>query len=383
MTHAVMLLSNGFVSDPRVEKEARALLGSGWRVTVLAWDRSREAPEREHRDGVTIERLGPPASHGAGLANVSAYRAFWTAAARRTVELGADVVHCHDLDTAPAGLSAVRSLERVRGRRAALVLDFHELYRESNMIPHAGIKGAVAGIGVRWVERSALRRADVVIVANPGTANSYGSSAEQRIVVVENAPDSSILRPDPAARVCQPFTVGYAGQKRYAGGLVDLIEVVQSHSDMHAFLAGGGTAAEEIARLAAARERVEVSGRFGYADLPSLYGRFDVVYAVYDAALGNVRTLFPVKVMEGISCGLPVVVTKGTWVGDWVNEHGVGIAVSPGDRGELEAALVRLKDDPVLRAEMGAAGRAVVDAGLNWKAASERLLAVYARFGAA
>ena len=40
----VMLLTNDFVSDPRVEKEAVALIGAGWDVTVLAWDRAGTAP---------------------------------------------------------------------------------------------------------------------------------------------------------------------------------------------------------------------------------------------------------------------------------------------------------------------------------------------------
>jgi glycosyltransferase involved in cell wall biosynthesis len=377
--HIVMLLSNGFISDPRVEKEARALLGAGWRVTVVAWDRTQEASAHEDRDGIAVERLGPAASHGGGLGNVSAYRAFWRGAARRAVELQADVVHCHDLDTAPAGLSAVRRIGREAGRRIPLVLDFHELYRDSGMVPHGGAKGAVAGVGVRLVERAALRRADLVVIANPGTADSYGRAAEGKVVIVENAPDSSVFRPNPQAREGRPFTVGYTGQKRYIDALVQLMDVVQRHPDMHALLAGGGTAAAEVERIASRLERIEVSGRFSYAELPALYARFDVVHAVYDATLGNVRTLFPVKVMEGMACGLPVIVAKGTWAGDWVVEHGVGVAVDSSDSSELEDALVLLKGDPAMRAEMGVAGRRIVESGLDWATASNRLLAAYDR----
>jgi glycosyltransferase involved in cell wall biosynthesis len=43
----------------------------------------------------------------------------------------------------------------------------------------------------------------------------------------------------------------------------------------------------------------------------------------------------------------------------------------------VKGAIVRLRDDPELARRMGERGRAIVESGLNWKAAAERLVGVY------
>jgi glycosyltransferase involved in cell wall biosynthesis len=372
---AVMILSNALSSDPRVEKEASALAAAGWGVTVLAWDRAGTLPASEDRDGWRVERLGPRARHGAGLRSLPLYREFWSAVAVRAAALAPDVVHCHDLDTAPAGMSAVRAI----GDRARLVLDMHELYRESNMLPQGG-SGALARWAVRRLELRAYAAAHAIVVANPGTTGYYGSlGAGEKVVLVENAPDTDVFVPRAGARPERPFTVGFMGQKRYPGQLVDLIEAVGRTDGVAALLAGGGTAEAEVAAAAARVPAVEVSGAFAYADLPALYERCDAIHAVYDARLGNVRTLFPVKMMESMACALPVIVAKGTWAGDYAVEHGVGIAVPAGDVDALAATLVALRDGPESAAEMGRRGRALIESGLDWRSSARRLTSLYAR----
>ena len=370
----VMFLTNDAVSDPRVEKEARALVGAGFEVTVLAWDRAGKAAPVEERDGFTIERLGPRAPYGGGVKSLPLFREFWRTAADRAAEIGPDIVHCHDMDTAPAGIRAVK---RATGERPKLVLDMHELYRDSKMVPQRGAVGAVARTVVRILERRAFPAADVILVANPGTLGYYESlGAGDKVVLVENAPDTRLFAPS-EQRPERPFTVGYFGQKRYLEGLLALVAAIRVHPDMAAILAGGGTAADEIARASADVDRIEVSGRFDYADLPALYTRCDAVYAVYGAVLGNVRTLFPVKVMEAMACALPVVVSTGTWIGEYVEREGIGLAIDGDDPVALSEALVRLKDEPKIAEEMGKRGLAIVQAGLSWQAASARLVHAY------
>ncbi|MBN2840847.1 MAG: glycosyltransferase [Coriobacteriia bacterium] len=374
--HVVMVVTNPVVSDPRVEKEAAALVGAGYAVTVLAWDRAAEAPATEDRAGVRIERLGPTGPYGGGPKSLPLFREFWRRATARALEIGPAVMHCHDLDTASVGLAVVRrSAQPVR-----LVLDMHELYRDSKMVPQRGLVGFAARTVVRIVERRAFTTADVIVVANPGTVEYYGRLGfDAKVVVVENAPDHELFRPRAPGGSGGRIVVGYFGQKRYADGLLLLIDVVARRPRLGALLAGGGTGAEVVEKAAHGVESIEVSGRFSYTDLPDLYRRCDVVYAVYDVVLGNVRTLFPVKVMEAMACALPMIVASGTWAGEYVERHGLGLAVAAGDREALEAALDALMADPEEAAAMGRRGREIVEAGLNWESASARLLEMYAR----
>lgn len=378
-SRVVMILSNDAVSDPRVEKEARALSSDGHTVTIVGWDRTGESPAAEDRGAFDVVRVGPKAVHGAGLKNLPLYRVFWREAAETAVRLGAHVVHCHDADTLPAGLAALRDLPS----DALLVCDFHEMYRASKMIPQKGIKGLLARTAVDFYERRAVSRASAVVLANASARDHYDRvGAGDKIVLVENAPDAELFRPASEPRGERPLTVCYLGQKRYPEPLEVLMDAVESLPGTAALLAGGGTSADRIAESAAGRERIEILGRIRYAEIPELYGRCDVVYAAVDSRVGNPRNNMPVKAMEGMACGLPVIVSAGTWVGRFVEDAGVGFAVDESDVESVAAAIRTLRDDAELARDMGVRGRALVDDGMNWRAASERLVTAYRNMGA-
>ena len=123
MTHSLMLLANGFRPDPRVARAAQALVASGRRVTILAWDRAAEFPAHETYAGAAVERVqSVVTAYGAGWRQLFYTPRFWSAAVRRGLALRPDVVHCHDLDTLYAGVQLKRRL----GCR--LVYDAHEDY---------------------------------------------------------------------------------------------------------------------------------------------------------------------------------------------------------------------------------------------------------------
>ncbi|MDI6843788.1 MAG: glycosyltransferase family 4 protein [Anaerosomatales bacterium] len=372
----VMVASASVTADPRIIKEAEALVGDGWEVVVLAWDRTRRDPEAIERDGWRIERVGPEAAHGGGARSVAKYLRFWSEAAERCASLRPDVVHCHDLDTALVAVKAKKRLPQL-----GVVLDFHELYRESRALPQRGVPGVLARAAARAVERAALPKADFVVTVTSAHVPYYERLGARRVVLVENAPD--LDRYTVVDRCEDEFVVSFIGQKRWVPGLSTLMQAIQPHPHLKALLAGGGTAAEEVARIASTLERVEVMGRVAPDDIPALYHRCDAVYACYDASLANWRTAIPVKALEGMACGLPLIVTRGTWIGDFVEEHELGFAVDPLDVAQVEEALLKLSSDRELAREMGRRGRAIIEGGLNWAAASQRLVEAYRSLGRA
>ncbi len=367
----VMILSASGTADPRVSKEAEALVAGGYEVVVLAWDREKRDPEIVQRDGWRIESMGPEARHGAGLRNIAGYREFWSVARERAAALKPDALHCANLDTVPAALPLVtRGPESPR-----LVLDFWEMYRHSRALPQRGIKGIVARAAARYLERRSIPRADVVITVGEGQVGYYEALGAKNIVLVENAPE--LERYTPVERNEAEFVVSFIGQKRWVPALVNLMEAIQPHPQLHALLIGGGTAEAEIAHIASTMERVETRGRFEPADGPGLYHECDAVFACYDSSLENWRTAYPVKAMEAMACALPLICTRGTFSGEYVERHGLGYAVDDHDPKDIARALVALAGDREAAHAMGRRGRAIVEAGLNWSGASARLVAAY------
>lgn len=77
---------------------------------------------------------------------------------------------------------------------------------------------------------------------------------------------------------------------------------------------------------------------------------------------------------EAHAHGKPVVAGRSGGVPDAVLDGETGLLVPPEDMDALAAAIIRLLNDPALAAQLGAAGRARVEAELNWACFTRRLL---------
>jgi len=370
--HIIAHTSASAIADPRVIKEADSLTAAGYRVTVLAWDRGGDTPEQlVMPGGWMLERVGRPTSHGAGIRNLDAYRDYWREATRRTVALGADAVHCHNLDTVPIGLAVGCRT----GHRVSLVADFHEVYRESRALPQRGAAGVLARTAARLLELLTIRKAALLITAVDSQVDYYRDLGARDVLVIDNAPDAG--RYTPVVRDEPEFVVSFIGQKRLLSALENLMFAVQRLPSVRALLVGGGPAQTDVERIAHEMERVEVSGRIEPDAIPELYRRCDAVYACYDADLFHWRTAFPVKVMEAMACALPVVVTEGTYIGDYVEAHGLGFAVDHHDVDAIAAAIAALEGDRAASHAMGRRGREIIERELNWPVMAQRLVSRY------
>jgi glycosyltransferase involved in cell wall biosynthesis len=78
-----------------------------------------------------------------------------------------------------------------------------------------------------------------------------------------------------------------------------------------------------------------------------------------------------------------VIASKVGGLADLIQHERSGLHVPPDDPAALAAAIARLRDDPLLRERLAAAGPARVDEGFRLAQYVERHLAVYARVLAA
>ncbi|HEC35425.1 MAG TPA: hypothetical protein ENI39_02700, partial [Anaerolineae bacterium] len=190
----VMLLSNAYKPDPRVEREAHALTDGGHRVTVICWDRQAELPERESRDSVEIIRVqNVRSAYGSGWRQLFYLPRFWREAARLALQLRPDAVHCHDLDTLPAGWW-------LKGRTGAhLIYDAHEDYPAlmSLYLPRLMVRA------LSWLERHLLGRVDYTITASTVFADKLRAQGIAPVVTIGNyqslAPFDAVSQSDVAA----------------------------------------------------------------------------------------------------------------------------------------------------------------------------------------
>jgi GT2 family glycosyltransferase len=147
--------------------------------------------------------------------------------------------------------------------------------------------------------------------------------------------------------------------------------------DVHLYVADGGpsTAAGRTARDLAAELGVR-DGAVTFADAPLPYddrgrllGEADVGVALHR---GHVEGAFgpTARFLDLLWAGLPVLATHGDALADPVLAHDLGVLVGVSDSAAVASAIRTLRDDPELRARLGANATAHA-ATLRWEAALE------------
>lgn len=109
------------------------------------------------------------------------------------------------------------------------------------------------------------------------------------------------------------------------------------------------------------------------ADVLALQKSFDIfVMSSITEGLGS-------SMLDAMACGTPVVGTRAGGIPEAIDHGRTGLLVRPHHADELAAAIIRLLKEPALRAQLGAAGRAHVEAEFSVDRMVEGTLGVYER----
>jgi glycosyltransferase involved in cell wall biosynthesis len=128
-------------------------------------------------------------------------------------------------------------------------------------------------------------------------------------------------------------------------------ELVRSRPDVHVLIAGSGPQRERLEGLVRELGLEHRAHLLGHrADVP------DVIQALDVAVTSSGYEGSPLSVMEYMAAGKPVVATRVGGVPDLVDDGETGLIVEPRDPHALAEAVLRLLDDPELRARMGSRG---------------------------
>jgi starch synthase len=124
-------------------------------------------------------------------------------------------------------------------------------------------------------------------------------------------------------------------------------------------------------------------GSVAYDDMPAIVASADVGVAPYDPArLRQLRLGFywsPLKIFEYMASGLPTITIPRPPLTEIVRDGLEGLHAAEGDPEALARAIVRLADDPALRARMGASARDRVVERFSWERHCEQIEGVLER----
>ena len=285
-----------------------------------------------------------------------------------------DIVHSHDAYTSVYGTLCAR----LAGVRAVIAS------RRSWYSPH--LQGRILR-----ANRVAYRFAHRVVGNSPSVSRlveSEGGVSASRIVTIPNFLDETAFDPMPAATRRQMLDELGVPEGAFVVGIVARLSPVKDHGtllraiaslrdqipSLHCVLVGDGPergAIEALADSLGIRDIVHLAGE--RTQPPNLHGLFDV------SVLCSTTEAFPNSVLEAMAASRPVVATDVGGTPDAVHQGTTGLLVRPSDPSRLAEAILRLHQEPALRAKLGNAACAAARTGYSADAVIGKVEALYTR----
>jgi glycosyltransferase involved in cell wall biosynthesis len=366
--------SNPIAPDPRVEKIAGALRSCGYPVAMLGWDRSGQLPltRNEQIQGwsMTVHRLPIVAPFGHGLANLPNLLRWqwgllrWLAGHRQTYSL----IHACDFDTVIPALICKGLFGKT------VIYDIFDFYADHLRATPGWLKRLVRAIDL-W----AIGQADGLILADDSRRQQIAGAKPKHSAVIYNSPTplSAPNQTELNTSSTHGLRLAYIGLLQVERGLLEMLAVLSNHPQWSLDLAGFG--GDEVQIRAASQDlpNVRWHGRVPYDVALQLSQAADVLFATYDPAIPNHRYSSPNKIFEAMMLARPVIVARQTNMDRIVEQATCGLVVEYGDTRDLEAALVRLQNEPALRRQLGQNGYQAYQSTYSWAEMEKRLAKLY------
>jgi glycosyltransferase involved in cell wall biosynthesis len=366
----VMLLSNPATFDQRPLKEAHALARAGWRVTILAWDRELETKsDSVFDDGLVIKRMRVAAGHGTPFLTVPKLVLFYFWCIVRLLTSPGDAIHCHDVDTLPAGYAA----RAFRLGRARLVYDMHDL-------PEAFLRFFPLSRVTQAVALSTARSAsDAVLVVNDRFVTYLGRLGFQssKLVVVMNAPPVSEGRG--SKRRGEGLGVLYYGLLSEERGVGLLLEAVKGVAGVTLTLAGRGELEGVVRQRAASGVAVKFLGWLKMQQLNPEIRKADIIPSLYEPKTKNAQMATPGKLLTAMSLSIPTLVPSGSFQAEIVRKYRCGLVVDWRSVEEVRSAIRSLLEDRELYDNLATAAYSAFVSSFSWEVMEARLIELYGR----
>jgi lipopolysaccharide/colanic/teichoic acid biosynthesis glycosyltransferase len=344
---------------------------------------------RRTEDGIRVVRCHVPSTYNRGYAGrMWAFFGFTvtaTIAALRATR--PDVI----IATSPPLTTAITGWAGAIRHRVPWVFEVRDLWPESAVTTGVLTERGLLTRLLYRLERFACARATKINVLTPAFAADLkrrGLAADEKICFVPNGADLEAFLPGPRDNDCRrqrgwggKFVALYAGAHGRANALMQLVDAAESlRPETDVLIVSVGDGPERAGCERAARERgvtnIQFIGAVPKAQMPSLVNAADVGLAVLQNN-PTFKTVYPNKVFDYMACARPVIVAIDGIARQLVCEDAeAGLFATPEDGLALAAAILRLRNDPMLASRMGQSGREWVSHNADRRSLARRYLTV-------
>lgn len=322
MTKIKMILANGFGPDVRVYKEAKYLVGKGFNVEILCWDRENQYldKEKEIMDGIRIKRFFPHSVYGTGLKQIKPFLRFMGECKEYLKDKKYEYLHCHDLDGVITGYFA-------KSKESKLIFDMHEIYEVNGKLQRFRYV-------IRMLVNYLQKKSSYVIYVNEKQTVNLPEGNRRKLVFLPNYPDKEYYIGCDKTE-SDKLRVSYIGGVRQYQELKNLMDACNGMDGVKVLIHGGGVAYKRLHGIKDNYDNVSITGKYDYTQSARLYSETDILYIVYSTTSIQNLVSYPVKFFEAIITKTPVIVNRGTMLEKFINKHDMGFSVDGNNVNEI------------------------------------------------
>lgn len=344
MKKVVILISH--IPNPRILKRIRAL-EDDFNISLIYWDRGQENKEQfEINAKNNIFKLCIKAQQGNMVKRIIPLTKYTQKAISLLKNENPDFIHAGNLDM----LLIARIYKKFFNKHVKIIYEVADLPKYAFTKKANNITTCINQL-IQFIEKKLTSNISKIILTSPYFWEEYFSKfiEKSKYLFIPNAP-SKLLFSNYEKQDRNNFTIGFIGSVRYVEQLKLLIDAVDElDRDIKILIAGNGPGYKEILEYSRGKCFVEIYGPYNYEkEIVDLYSRIDCVYSVYNSELENVKIALPNRLYESIVCGLPIIASKETMLGDFIEKHNIGINIDYDDKEELKYVLVKLIDSDKL-----------------------------------
>ena len=369
--------------DGRIfHKEAKSLVGMGYRVTIIGWDFRGEGLKKID-NGIKLEFHPFKLDKGKNIFSKAIFfrKKVMPVIQKSILAHRPDLIHCHDLETLPVSVKAARRA------KCKLIYDCHEYWPE--MEYHQNI---IWGMITWFLEYKNVRKVDAVITVSDHLADKFKrkkiptevlfnttryEDAKKLVGCKKNSYRRELGLPD------DRLIVGYVGAMNYRMDFDSYVKALRGLNDniIMVFVGGARDRLDKLGKLA---------GELGVADR-----LFTHTWVDYDTCLKFIYSFdiglqalisdpmaehtFPTKIFEYMALGVPYVAPDLRAMADFTRKWKSGYVLRGRSPEDIAKAISEAISDPERNKKIGEKSHRNVKEKFSWEMMEKRLGKFYNR----
>jgi len=303
-----------------------------------------------------------------------------------------DFCHLHDLDLA-LGIPWVRLLTR-----AKIVYDSHEVFTAQDISMNARFPrsvGRVIGWAIQCVETRLVNLADHIITSVDPKGFAFQNS-KVPLTTVFNYPPLQVFDVDQHKLIKETrryegrLPIIYQGSMSEERGLFHMLDALSMIKDSESGVLLRLVGLNEGDLRWKAEGRIHELGLAKNVEISGWLPHEEIAVAMKTSRVGLVplqpnpkyESSLPVKLLEYMACGLPVIAGRFGLIKEYVESSRAGLLYDSTRPDELARCVLELVADPDRCRRMGENGRRAVEERWNWSQMETKLFKIYESLGA-